>query len=119
MQAPDRRAVVAPQVLILPLFGEVRGVERFEADEQAAQPGVDRPLQQARREHRVDGAGGLPEAAHAAHAVEQRRREAAIAEQMIVEEIQVTPGQPLDLGERLRRRSACRTTAPPSKKASL
>ena len=33
--------------------------------------------------------------------VEQRRREAAVAEQMVVEEIEMTAWQPLDLGQRI------------------
>ena len=76
------------------------GVERFEPDEEAAQARVHGLLEQTGREHGVDRAGGLPETAHAAHAVEQRRGEAAVAEQVIVEKVEMTAGQPLDLGER-------------------
>ena len=79
---------------------QVRRVERLESDEQAAQPRIDGLLEQIGREHGVDGAGGLPQAAHAAHAVEERRGEAAIAEQVIVEKVEMPARQPLDLRER-------------------
>ena len=52
-------------------------------------------------QHGIHRAGGLPQPSHAAHAVEERRGEAAIAEQVIVEEVQMTAGQALDLGERV------------------
>ena len=68
VQAADGGGVVAPQVLVLALLGEVGRVQRLEADEQAAQPGFDGLLEQTGREHRVDRAGRLPQAAHAAHA---------------------------------------------------
>ena len=92
--------VVAAHVLVLPLLDEVRRVERLEPDEEASQSCIDGALEKTGREHGIHGPGGLPEASHAAHAVEERRGEAAIAEQVIVEEVQMTAGQPLDLGER-------------------
>ena len=39
VQAANRRGVIAAHVLILPLLGKVRRVERLESDEEAAQPG--------------------------------------------------------------------------------
>ena len=97
VQPADRRAVVASQVLILALLGEVVDVQRFEADEQAAQPGVHRSLEKPRQQNRIDRAGRLPETAHAAHAVEQCRGKAPVAEQMIVEKVEMPARQPLDL----------------------
>ena len=77
------------------------GRERFEADEEAAQAGGGGALDQIVAEDRVDGCGALEQPAHAAHAVEQRAAEAAIAEQVIVEEVEVAAGQPIDLGQRV------------------
>jgi hypothetical protein len=68
--------------------------------EQASKPRNHGTLEQAWGEDRIDGPGGLPQASHAAHAIEERRGEAAIAEQVVVEEIQVTAGEPLHLGQR-------------------
>ena len=100
VQAAYGHAVVPPQVLVLPLFEQVRGVECLEADEEASQAGVGRPLQQTGREHRVDRGGRLPQTPHAAHPVEQGCGEARRAEQVVVEEIHVPSGQAVDLGER-------------------
>jgi hypothetical protein len=46
VQAPYRRRVVGADVLVLAALGEIRVVDGLEADEQAAQTGLDRPLQQ-------------------------------------------------------------------------
>ena len=100
MQPAHDRGVVAPDVLPLPLSRKVLRVHRLEADEQAAQSGRRGPLQQVGGEHRVDGTGGLPDPSHAAHPVEERGREAPVAEQVVVEEVQVPSGQPVDLRQR-------------------
>ena len=118
VQAADGGRVVAPQVLVFPLLDEVLGIQRLEPDEQAAQPRLHCPLEEVRREHRVDRAGGLPEAAHPAHAVEERRGEAAVAEQVVVEEIQVATRQPLDFRQ-LRVHGLRIEGTAASKKASL
>ena len=86
--------------------------QRFEADEQAAQPRLDGPLQEIRRQHRIDGARRLPQTAHAAHAVEERRREAPVAEEMVVEEVEMAARQTVDLGERRIDRLGVERTAP-------
>ena len=62
-------------------------------------PACDGTLEQIGREHGIHRAGGLPETSHAAHAVEQRRGEAAIAEQVVIEKIQMTAGQTIDFGQ--------------------
>ena len=46
-----------------------------------------------------DAPGRLPHAAHAFHAVEQRLREPRTAEEVVVQEVEVAPGKPLDFGE--------------------
>jgi hypothetical protein len=57
-------------------------------------------FEEIRHEYRVHGAGCLPQTSHAAHAVEQTRRKSAIAEQMVVQKVQMPARQPLDLGQR-------------------
>ena len=100
MQAADCRRVIAAQVLVLPLLGQVRGIQRLEADEETAESGLDRTLEEPGGQHGVHRGCRLPEPAHAAHAVEERGREPPIAEQVIVEEVQVTARESLDLGQR-------------------
>ena len=48
VKAANRGGVVAPQVLILPLLGQVGGVECLEPDEQTPQAGLDRLLEKIR-----------------------------------------------------------------------
>jgi hypothetical protein len=100
VQTSNRRRVVAAHVLVLPLLDEVVGVERLEADKQAAQPCVNRTFEKVWREHRIHGARRLPEPAHTAHTLEEGGGEAPVAEEMIVEKVQVTAGQAIDLRER-------------------
>ena len=49
----------------------------------------------------IDGGRALKQTSHAAHAVEERRCESAVAKQVIVEKVQVAPRQSVDLGERV------------------
>jgi hypothetical protein len=102
MKAADRRVVVASDVLVFALLAEIGGVDGLETDEQAPQPGRDRFLRQGRAlQHRLDGPGCLPQPPHSGHSVEQGRGEARIAEQVIIEEVQVAAGQPVDFRERV------------------
>ena len=87
MQAADRAVVVSSQIGMLVLRSQPRGIERLESDEQAAQAGLDRLLQEARPEYGLDRAGGLPDASHAAHALEQCSGKAGIPQQVVVEKI--------------------------------
>src|SRR4029078_8376784 len=73
----------------------------LEPDEQAAQTGLGGSFGDIAAKDRVNGCRALKKAAHAAHAREQRFCKTAIAKQMIVEEIQMTPGQALDFGQRV------------------
>lgn len=100
VQAPDHLGVVPVDVLPLALLGEVPGVDGLKAHEQAAQTRLDRLLQQPGPQHRLDGPRGLPQPSHAAHPVEQGPRETGIAEQVVVQEVQMAARQPVDLGER-------------------
>src|SRR4029450_9373730 len=101
VEAPGYRRIIAPEVLALVGAHEVRRGQGFEADEDAAQPRGRGPRAEVPLADRVDGGGALEQPPHAAHAVEERRGEAAIAEQVIVEKVQMAPRQPGDLGERV------------------
>jgi len=57
-------------------------------------------LDEIAAQDRVDGCGPLKETAHSAHAVKERPCEPLVAEQMIVQEVQMTAGQAFDLGQR-------------------
>ena len=87
VQPPHHRAVVPADVLAFALPGQILRVDGLEADEEAAQPGVHGPLQQAGRQHRVDRAGRLPDPAGAAQAGEEGLGEAPVAEQVVVQEV--------------------------------
>src|SRR5690606_22592454 len=87
-------------VLDLVLFAQALGVERLEADKEAAQPGGYGFFQQPRLEDRLHRARGLPETAHPLHAVEERGGKASIAKEMVVEKVEVAAWQPFDLGQR-------------------
>src|SRR4051794_35781145 len=99
VQAADHRRVVAVDVLPLALVEEIGAVDGLEADEQAAQARLHRLLQQAGPQDGLHRAGGLPQPSHPAHALEQGAGEAGVAEQVVVEEVQVAARQPVDLGQ--------------------
>jgi hypothetical protein len=101
VQTSGHRRVVAAQVLTLIALDQIARRQRLEADEQTTQPRVGRPLDDIAAKDRINGRGALEQPAHAAHAVEQRRGKTAIAEQMVVKEVQMAPRQPLDLGQRI------------------
>src|SRR5947209_3414759 len=79
---------------------EVLRVERLEADEDAAHARLGRALDQVSLEDRAHGARALEHAAHPAQAGEERLGETAVAEEVIVEEVQVPARQALHLRER-------------------
>ena len=101
VQAADGLPVVPAQVLPLALRAQALGAERLEAHEQAAQAAGDGLLEEAGTQHRVHRARGLPEPPHPPHPVEERLGEGGVAEEVVVEEVEVPPGQALDLRERL------------------
>src|SRR5262245_12650217 len=101
VQTLDRAGIVSPKVLILPLLDQIRRIQRFEADEQASKTALDSSLEQTGHEDGIDGAGSLPQASHSAHPVEQARGKPAIAEEMVVQEVEMATWQPLDLGQRI------------------
>src|SRR5262245_50334901 len=101
MQTARDLRVVAAEILPLVALFEIRREERFEADKQAAQAGSRRVLDQVSIENRIDGGSALEQTVHPPHAVEERAGEPAIAEQMIVEEIEMTARQPRDFRQRV------------------
>ncbi len=104
VQAADGGAVVAIEVLIFALLAQVGRADGLEADEEAAQAAGGRLLEQA-------GLAAIPmftvpaACQSAAHAASCRRtaarRSGGLPKQMIVEEVQMTAGQAVDLGERV------------------
>ncbi len=108
VEAADRGLVPRPrsaaslpaaEVLQLALGAQVVVAQRLEADEQAAAAGRDGLLEEAGLQHRLYRGGGLPDAAHAAHAGEEGARELRAAEEVVVQEVEVTTRQSLDLGQ--------------------
>src|SRR5262249_61878232 len=82
VQPPRDGRIVTPEVLAFVASGEVGRRKRLEADEQTAQSRLGGALDDIVAEDRVDGGRALKKAAHAAHAVEERAGQAAIAEEM-------------------------------------
>ena len=114
--APDEFAVarnaplvIPPDFTLAPPAAGTAGLSPTDAQAQAIEALFGGPaprsqaevslLEQAGREYRIDGTGRLPELSHPAHPVEERHREAPVAEQMVVEKIEVPARQPIDLVE--------------------
>ena len=100
MTAPDHLVVVPAQVLLLLVPAQVLGVEGLEADEHAAHAGGRGTLDQVTAQDRLHGAGSLEQPAHPAHALEQSLGEPPVAQEMVVEEVEVPAGETVDLRER-------------------
>jgi hypothetical protein len=115
VQALRDRGIVATDVLALVALDEITCRQRLEPDKQATQTSVGSALGDVAAENRVNGGRALKQPAHAAHALEQRGREAVVAEQMVVEEIEMTARQPLDLGQRVVDALGVERTAPGEK----
>jgi hypothetical protein len=100
-QPTDRGGVVATQVLPLVVVAQVALADRLEAHEQAAQTACHGRLENVRLEHRLHGPGRLPQPSHPSHAGEQLSGEAPVAEQVVVQEVQMPAGQAVHLGQRI------------------
>ena len=103
VQAADGGVVPGKAAEVLRFAGaaQVRLAQRLEPDEQAAQPALDRLLQEAGAQDGLHRPGRLPEAAHPLEAVEERCGERRTAEEVVIEEVEVTPREAVDLGERV------------------
>jgi len=99
VQAPDRCGVIASQIVRLVLLAQVRRIERLEAYEQASKSSLDSVLDHPRLQDGLDGCCRLPKPAHAAHAIEERGREARVAKKVVVEKVEVASRQAIDLGK--------------------
>ena len=102
VQAADGLRVVPAQVLPLALRAQALGARASRSPRRGC--AGRRPtaaLEEAGTQHGVHRARGLPEPAHPPHPVEERPGEGGVAEEVVVEEVEVPPGQPLDLRERV------------------
>ncbi len=99
VQPPHRLAVIAVEVLDLALGAQARRVQGLEADEEAAQAGGHRLFEEGRLQDGRHRPRGLPDAAEPAHPLEERCREAHVAEQVVVQEVKVAAEQARDLRE--------------------
>ena len=97
----DHLVVVAAQVLPLVVAAQVLRVEGLEADEHAAHAGGRGSFDQVAAQDRLHRARPLEQSPHAPHAFEQGTREPLVAEQVVVEEVEVLAGKTVDLRERL------------------
>jgi hypothetical protein len=100
VRATHDSRVVAREVLRLAVLEQVRLVERLEAHEHAAHPRLGSALDQVAAQDGIDGACALEDTTNAPHAGEELAGEAPVAQEMVVQEVDVAPGQPFDLGER-------------------
>ena len=93
--------IIASQVLALVAQREIVGRERLEPDEEAPESGLCRSFDEVAAQHGINRRRALKQAPHAAHPLEQGCPEALVAEQVIVEEVEMPARQPIDLGERI------------------
>jgi hypothetical protein len=100
VQPPHGSGVVVVQVLELAAGAQGRRVQRLEAHEEAAQAGLGRTFEEPGAQHRLDRARRLPEPSHAAHTREEGAGETRVAQQVVVEEVEMSSREPLDLPER-------------------
>ena len=100
VEAAHGQVVVVTDVVDLASLAERVGVQRLKANEQAAKSGRSRPLNQPRTQDGRDCASGLPQSAHAAQPVAERLGKARIGKEVVVEKVQMTARQRLDLRKR-------------------
>jgi len=100
IEPPDDVAIVAAQVLPLAGAGQAAGRERLESDEEAPESRRRRVFDDVIAQDGIDGRGPLEHTPHSPHAAEQIPREARIAQEMVVEEIEVAARESGDLGKR-------------------
>ena len=101
MKAIGDGLVIPAQVLPLVAAFQVLRRQRFEADENAAQPGLRSALNQVAAQNGIHRGRALKHTPHAFHALKQRFRKTPVAQQMIVEKVEMAPRQALNLLERI------------------
>jgi hypothetical protein len=93
--------VVAARILPFVAPGEIGRGERFQSDKKTAQASLGRFFDEIAGKNRIDRRSALEQTVHAAQTFEERARESAVAQQMIVEEVKVPAGRALDFGKRV------------------
>src|SRR5882724_3958925 len=101
VQAVCHLLVVTAQILSLVASLEVLRCKRLKPHEDAAQSRLRGTLDQVAAQNGIHGCCALKQPLHALHAIKQRFPKTPITEQMIVKEIEMTSGQPLDLSQRI------------------
>lgn len=101
MGAANGGGVVAADVVLFAGLGQVRRRQRLEPDEDASQPCFGGQFEQTGFEQGAYGRGTLKQPVHSLHAAEQSFGEPWIAEQVVVEEVEVPTGQRFDVGQRV------------------
>ena len=91
--------IIASQILTFVALREIARSKRLETNEQAAETSVCRPFHDVASKDGVDGRRALKEPSHAAHAIEECCRKPRVSEQVIVEKVQMTAGETIDLSE--------------------
>src|SRR5262245_58647015 len=99
MESSHSVLVVEPDVLHLPLPAQISDVRGFKSDKQAAKTAVDRLLQESWLMHGIHCSCSLPQPAHAFHSVEEGCRKLRISEEVIIKEVKMPAGKPLDFSE--------------------
>ena len=99
MQAIGDCLIVASEVLAFVATAEIFLGEGFKSDEDAAQAGFGGAFDEVSAEDGIDSGCTLKQAAHAFHSREKSFREVTIAEEMVVEEVQMTARQAFDFRE--------------------
>ena len=95
----DGRCVVAPRVVPLPLSEQVVVAGGLEPYEEAPEACVDSALDEARGEDGRHCSRRLEDPLHPPHTVEERRGMTRVGEDVVVEEVEMPSGKPVDLGE--------------------
>jgi PrpF protein len=101
MQPLGHRLVVASQILQLVAAPEVIRRQGLESDEDAAQPRLRGALEEVAAQNGIDCRRALEQSVHATHPGEQGAGKAPVAKQVIIEEIEVTAGEPGDFCKRV------------------
>jgi hypothetical protein len=93
--------IVAAEVLPLVALSQILRCERLKADEEAAQSRFGCTLDQVAAQNGINRCGALKQTPHPLHTGEQSFRKPSIAQQMIIEKVEMAPRQPLYLCQRI------------------
>src|ERR1700730_13671310 len=100
VQPANSGGVVAADVLEFALLLQIVAVHGLESDKEAAHSACTRLCQHSwLLKHGFHSARRLPQPIHSEHAVEERFSEGRASEEVVVQEVQMAPRQPVDLGQ--------------------